>query len=278
MYTKMKNNLTVFLSKIKGSITTKGVVLFVSIQLVAIIVAFTLFGIIPVVSEVKKITTEFGLEGVRGNKLPAEKAVLLERVRDREHYESVLNSALSLSKTDSISLLIDLNDSLAILSLKGVSLFQSKISEIEFNQGLKKLPVYLRDSLYSGPFPVKEELASIEKFPVVVKKAPKDTTEASANNAAPELPIQNDVFVLFALDNNLVIEINQEEQDLAGSKRAYREFNRNYSKFFREHNFAQLKDKSAPSYLYRLKISIPREEARSIYRALPIKPYVLVRY
>ncbi|PKO96812.1 MAG: hypothetical protein CVU12_03525 [Bacteroidetes bacterium HGW-Bacteroidetes-7] len=274
----MKNFIIKLQNKINGAVTTKGVVLFITVQLAVLVGAFILFGIIPVSSEVSKITSEFGIERTGNQKLPPEKIVLLERVRDREHYESILKSALSLSKTDSISLLIDLNDSLAILSLKGVSLFQSKISEIEFNKGLKKLPVYLRDSLYSGPFPVKDELASIEKFPVVVKKAPKDTTEASANNAAPELPIQNDVFVLFALDNNLVIEINQEEQDLAGSKRAYREFNRNYSKFFREHNFAQLKDKSAPSYLYRLKIFIPREEARSIYRALPIKPYVLVRY
>ncbi|HCT93507.1 MAG: hypothetical protein A2X19_01475 [Bacteroidetes bacterium GWE2_39_28] len=274
----MKNNLTMLFSKIKGSFTTKGVVIFVSVQLMAIIAAFILFGIIPVGNEVSKITKQFNPEGVSENKLPQEKVALLERVRDREHYESVLKSALLLSKTDSISLLIDLKDSLAILSLKGVSLFQSKISEIEFNQGLKKLPVYLRDSLYSGPFPVKKELASIEKFPVVIKKAPKDTTEASADDAAPILPIQNDVFVLFLLDNNLVIEINQQEHDLAGSKRAYRNFKANYSRFFRDHNFALIKDKNAPSYLYRLKIFIPREEARSIYRALPIKPYVLVRY
>lgn len=274
----MKNFIIKLQNWIKGAVTSRALIVYISVQLVVVVGAFILFGIIPVSNEVSKITSEFGIERTGNQKLPAEKAVLLERVRDREHYESILKSALSLSKTDSISLLIDLNDSLAILSLKGVSLFQSKISVIEFNQGLKKLPVYLRDSLYSGPFLVKDELASIEKFPVVVKKAPKDTTEASANNAAPELPIQNDVFVLFALDNNLVIEINQEEKDLAGSKRAYREFNRNYSKFFREHNYAQLKDKSAPSYLYRLKIFIPREEARSIYRALPIKPYVLVRY
>ena len=274
----MKNNLTMLFSKIKGSITIKGVVIFVSVQLMAIIAAFILFGIIPVGNEVNKITKQFNLVGVSENKLPQEKVALLERVRDREHYESVLKSALLLSKTDSISLLIDLKDSLAILSLKGVSLFQSKISEFEFNQGLKKLPVYLRDSLYSGPFPVKKELASIEKFPVVIKKAPKDTTEASADDAAPILPIQNDVFVLFLLDNNLVIEINQQEHDLAGSKRAYKDFKANYSRFFRDHNFALIKDKNAPSYLYRLKIFIPREEARSIYRALPIKPYVLVRY
>lgn len=274
----MKDFIIKLQNKIKGVATTKGVVIFVSVQLAVLIGAFLLFGIIPVNTEVKKITSEFGIERTIKQKISPEKTVLLEKVRDSEHYESILNSALALSKTDSISLLIDLNDSLAILSLKGVSLFQSKISVVEFNQGLKKLPVYLRDSLYSGPFLVKDELASIEKFPVVVKKAPKDTTEASANDAAPVLPIQNDVFVLFALDNNLVIEINQEEQDLAGSKRAYREFNRNYSRFFRDHNFALIKDKNAPSYLYRLKIFIPREEARSIYRALPIKPHVLVRY
>lgn len=263
---------------VKRRVPLKWVVIFIAVQITAVAAAFLIFGLIPVSREVKNITATYGLDKAADKSALSVNADLLFKIREREHYDSFLRSALALSKSDSISLLIDLSDSLAILSLKGVFLFQTKISEIEFNKGLDKLPVFLRDSLYSGPFMVEREFASIEKFPVVVKKAPKDTTEANADNSAPVLPTQNDVFVLLAFANNLVIEINQEEDDLAGSVKAWREYKKGYSKFFKEHNLALFKDKNAPEYLYRIKISIPREDARSIYRALPLKPFVLVRY
>lgn len=273
----MKNIFINIKNTIKERIRIKWVVIFCSVQIVVILISLSLFGILPVNREHSRISEEFNLKSAATANRP-DNSELLMKVRERDHYDSYLRSALALSRTDSITLLIDLSDSLAILSLKGVFLFQSKLSEIKFNKGLQKLPVYLRDSLYSGPAQVKTELASIEKFPVVVKKAPKDTTEANAAESAPVLPVQNDVFIMFAFDNNLVIEFNQQEREFAGSKRAYRKYKKEYNRFFRSHNAIALKDKEAPTYLYRLQVSLPREDARSIYRALPIKPYILVRY
>ncbi|OFY44244.1 MAG: hypothetical protein A2X18_01130 [Bacteroidetes bacterium GWF2_40_14] len=259
------------------NISKKTIVVFLVIQVAIALLAFILFGLIPAHSEAGKISAIAELKsGGTDKELPKETLNLIKEVRASEHHEAYLRSTLKLSRTDSIALFIDLNDSLAFLSLKGVYLFQSKISKIKINKGLKKLPYFLRDSLYSGPIQVIEEISSIEKFPIVVKKAPKDTAEA--NQSAPALPIQNDVYVMFSFSNNMVIEIDQEEDELAGTRRAYRQYKRQYRRWFLSENISALFDPDRSGYIYHITIELPREDARSIYRALPLKPFVVVRY
>lgn len=261
------------------NISKKSIIVFIAIQVAIALLAFILFGLVPAHREAEKISAVAEMKsGGKDSELPKETFNLIEEVRASEHHEAYLRSTLKLSRKDSIALFIDLNDSLAFLSLKGVYLFQSKISKIKISKGLKKLPYFLRDSLYSGPLQVVEEISSIEKFPVVVKKAPKDTSEANQTGAAPVLPIQNDVFVLFSFSNNMVIEIDQEEDELAGTRRAYRQYKRQYRRWFLSENISALFDPEKSGYIYHITIKLPREDARSIYRALPLKPYVVVRY
>lgn len=249
-----------------NNITGRSAFTAVTIIIGVALTAFILFGLLPVIGEYKAksalLTPE---QSIGPEALTRERTEQIEKIIALRHYESFLKSELDLAKSDSISLLIDLEDSVAKLSFKGVTLFESGISMIYLSKGLERLPLYLRDSLFSGPLLVNEELSSIEKYPVVVKKAPKDTTEARVESA-PTLPVQNDVFVLFSFDNNLIIEINQEERSLAGSKAAFREYRREYRKWF------------GREYTYRLEIRLPREDTRSIYRALPLKPQVVIRY
>jgi hypothetical protein len=262
-----------------GRVSIKNLILFVSLQLLILFIAFIFFGWLPVHREAKKISSYLNAPtGDTINKLLESKIELISKIYNTEHLESILKANLSLSKTDSIALLIDLKDSLAILSFKGIAIFESKITNFELNKGLIKMPTFLRDSLFSGPIMVKEELSSIEKFPIVVKKAPKDTTEANLLSTAPTLPTQSDVFFLFAFERNIIIEIKQHETELVGSAAKYRQYKNQRGKWIQQKNVATLKNSENPSYLYALTIEIAREDARSIYRALPIKPYILVRY
>jgi len=263
----------------KLNISKKSIGIFAIIQVAIALIAFILFGLIPVNREFRTISGKVEAK-YNGSKSEISKDTynLVKQARANEHHEAYLRSTLKLSKTDSISLLIDLKDSFAFLSLKGVYLFQSKISHIDINKGLKKLPDFLRDSLCSGPMIVEEDISSIEKFPIVIKKAPKDTTEANKAGSAPVLPIQNDVFILLTFGNSMVIEIAQQEHELAGTRHAYRTYKRLYKKWFLAKNFQSLIDPDKRGYIYHITIELPREDARSIYRALPIKPFVVVRY
>lgn len=261
------------------NISKKSIIVFLAIQVAVALSSFILFGLVPALREAGKIKDVADKKSDMADaELPEGTLKLIEKVRASEHHEAYLRSTLKLSKKDSIALFIDLNDSLAFLSLKGVYLYQSKISKIKINKGLKKMPYFLRDSLYSGPLQVVEEISSIEKFPIVIKKAPKDTSEANQSGAAPTLPIQNDVFVMFNFSNNMIIEIDQEENELAGTRRAYRQYKRQYRRWFMSESISALFDSERSGYIYHITIELPREDARSIYRALPLKPFVVVRY
>ncbi len=244
----------------------KYIIAFLAVQAVTAAVLFYILSVAPVKREIMRISEQFTYTTATGSSQTAE---YLNKLRDAKHHEAFLKSALSLAKRDSIALLIDLKDSLAILSLKGVYLFESKISVIKLSKGLEKMPAEVRDSLFGGPMQLSSEIVSIEKFPIVVKKAPKDTTEAKSDDSAPTLPVQNDVFAMFTFNNGMVIELAQSQKELAGHKSAYRKYKRESRSRIR---------KEERDYLYMLRIELPREEARSIYRALPLRPYVVVRY
>ncbi len=240
-----------------GAIPLKTLLIFVSLQLAVLALAFVVLGLMPVNHEVKRISN--GLIHKTGNgrnSLALANIDLANQVIKSEHHEAILNANLMLSKADSISLIIDLNDSLAILSFKGVNLFKSKISNIKFNKGLEKLPLLVLDSLFSGPFLTDSELSSIEKFPIVIKKAPKDSIEANLANKAPELPKYTDVFWFFTFSNNFTIEIQQEEDALVGSPSDYRKYKREKSKWLRKKDLKAITQPDQWGYTYQISIEI----------------------
>jgi hypothetical protein len=255
------------------------VFIFLSVQIAVLALAFVVFGLLPVRQEVSGFSKGMN-QGVFISKDTLKKSsiMLANSVISAEHHEAVLKSKLQFSKADSIALLIDLNDSLAILTFKGADLLRSKISKITFNKGIEKLPIYLLDSLFSGPFKVVDEYSTIEKFPIVVKKAPKDTLEANMANAAPELPKQTDVFWFCSFDNRLMVEIRQQEEELIGGEKEYKSYRKAKSQWLRKKSTEVFFNSHESGYTYQISIEIPREQARSIYRALPVKPIVLVRY
>lgn len=255
------------------------VLYFIALQLGIIILAFIAFGVLPVSREVRNIFQALdGKKSIDSNAHSQTSIELANNLVEVLHHEAFLRSHLQLARADSIALLIDLNDSLAILTFKGVFLFTSRISSIQLNNGLERLPIAVLDSLFSGPFTVVEEISTIEKFPIVVKRAPRDTLEALAFNTAPELPKQQDVFWFFALGSNFTVEIGQQEDQLVGKQRYYRKYRWARSQWLRSRGMAAITNPQNQGYVYQLSIEIPREDARSIYRALPIKPVVVIRY
>ncbi len=281
-YDIYKMMLREHLNNLKGMIRNvplKLFVVFFLLQLLIVLLAFIVIGLIPVSREVKQLSAKISNQTLTSDDdTVSHIGLIINEIRNKEHYEAFLKAKLKLAKADSISLFIDLNDSLVYLKFKGVYLMKSKISKINLNKGLEKLPIHLRDSLFSGPMMVVTEVSSIEKFPIVVKKAPKDTTEASLMNSAPVLPRQSDVFVLFEFDSGLFIEISQQEEELIAGRKAYRKYKRGKTKLFRERSARALFNDENRGYNYLIKIELPREDTRAIYRALPTKPQVIVRY
>lgn len=273
---KLIDGLTI-IRNILSFVSLRVIIIFLSIQIVIVILLFILVGIIPVRREMQSFLSDEG-SGLQIVSPSEGNRKIIEKIKSNEHHEAFLKSTLQLSKHDSISLLVDLSDSMLVLTFKGIYLFESRISSIYMNKGLRRMPLTLRDSLFSGPMEVFSCISSIEKFPLVVKKAPKDTTEASLTSSEPQLPRQSDVFFLYEFENGLFIEIGQEEKELIGGGKEYRKYERGKALAFREMYLKSIFYSKEKGYIYYLKIELPREEARAIFRALPDKPLLAVRY
>jgi len=272
----LKKNFIRILDTLR-SIPSKFYIITMGIQFLLISIIVIIFGLVPVKREINKIG-KIVSDSSNIKQRVETKTELLNRYLLAKHHESVLSNTIELAKADSIALIIDLQDSVVKISFKGVDLQVSRITEIIKNSGLRKMPFLMLDSLFSGPFYIEKDFSSIEKFPIVVKKAPKDTIEAEQLNKAPELPKQSDVFFFFIVNEHFIIEVAQNENELIGNPKVVKQYRKKKRDWIRQRNIDQIKDSQNPNYIYQLTVKIPREEARSIYRALPVYPVVLIRH
>ena len=80
-------------------------------------------------------------------------------LKDKIYKEALLK----LSELDSIQMVINLSDSTVNLSIKGVMIHQTKVSEIKKDKILRKMPLIQEIKLFSQPLPVHFQFATIIK-------------------------------------------------------------------------------------------------------------------
>lgn len=194
---------------------------------------------------------------------------LLEKIRTSQTERAFWNSRLAMAKSDSVSLSVDLVDSVINLEVRGVVVRQCKIHRFKTSRALGRLPQDISINWLSKPFSLQENWATTPKIPIVVKKAPKDTLEAIRMNATPVTPKLDDVYFTLKFERNLIIEIEQvEAPSITG--------------FFEKIFYGAFKTVAAAGStlndLFNLRIPrhdllatliITRADARAIYRALP---------
>jgi hypothetical protein len=118
---------------------------------------------------------------------------------------------LKLSESDSIQLVVNLQDSSVNLSIKGVFIQKTKMNEFHFDKYLRKMPLIQDVKLFSQPLMVYSIFATIVKEPIVVRHAPKDTLEAASNVWQPDTLIQNPAFVFFELEHGIYLILEQDD-------------------------------------------------------------------
>ncbi|HOC89414.1 MAG TPA: hypothetical protein PLO28_05130 [bacterium] len=199
-----------------------------------------------------------------------EMAEQMDALRLEETYANLL---LDLAKKDSVMLAINLRDSLVNLLIKGVPVRKCRISSFRMSQAIPH--VARLDSLHTWlypPFQLLNESATIPKAPIRIMDAPKDTIEAEAM-AGQEIPIENnDVHFTMQFNRNLTVRIEQEQPPSSSS-----EFKKKFA-FDMERIFAEarttirnLKRKRLPEHKLWIEVVVSREDAKAIYRAIPVK-------
>ncbi len=191
--------------------------------------------------------------------------------------EAFLNSLYKMAMQDSISLCVDLQDSLASLYIKGVPVRKCKL--VHFRKSFAIRHFKSQDSLYNWlfpPFMVQKELATIPKSPIRTMRAPKDSNEARVYAQEETKPIEErDVHFTLECSRGLYLRF---EQTQSANVESWREKWR----FELEQIFEQarltikaLRQGKLPQHQLWIELDLTPEDAKAIYRALPSKNAML---
>ncbi|MBN1598039.1 MAG: hypothetical protein JW894_07075 [Bacteroidales bacterium] len=197
---------------------------------------------------------------------------LSEMVKEKTFREALLK----LSEKDSIQMTVNLSDSTVCLYIKGVKIHQARTNRFEEDKLFNQLTNKQYIKLFEQPLKINSQFATIVKEPVVVRHAPKDTLEAILNAWKPDTLFQNPAFVQFKLEYGIKLIFEQEYK--AGFKNKWVRF-----WFYKRiqvsgsvkalGRFISLKKQE---YSPTVKISIPVDDLRTIYRALPAEAFVVI--
>lgn len=204
---------------------------------------------------------------------------LLERWREISLQDRYVNSLIDISRSDSVNLSLNLRDSTLNLLIKGVIARSCKIQKLVFSNGivhLKKMGLYT--SWAGTPFTLQKEWSTIEKSPIKVKEAPKDTIEALKYMEEPAPPPLQDVHVTLKFDRHLMLNISQVQQTKLKNYPQRLRYEWDQLLIYLRETWHQLGTrKSTPPEMW-INIEISREDALAVYRAIPRNTALAVLY
>lgn len=215
--------------------------------------------------KMNELSMEFGPKAAEGvNTAMYSDSAYLALTREK----AFLQSRTLMAQTDSIYLTLDLPDSLANVEISGVTVYSAKISKYNMSSILSKGDRNVIYSLLSQPLVIQDASSSIRKEPLMIKIAPKDTSEYQPD-VMPDTSVVEPVNFILRMNNGLRIYVyQQEENDEAGKSHTFRF---DLDQRLRD-TWSAVKSVAVfkvPEYHPYIKIRIPREDARIIYRALP---------
>lgn len=184
-------------------------------------------------------------------------------------YETT-KTLLQLARGDSIYLVLDLRDSTLNLALKGVKLRRCRLSRLQISQSISVLKEKGLLAYWAGePFTLQSEWASMEKNPLQIKEAPKDTLEALKYLAEPVPPPVQDVHVSLRFDRHLIIHINQVQPTSWHNVDKRLSYELDWLFISLSEKIQQLKSRSRGKPALWIHLDMNRDDALAVYRAIP---------
>ena len=196
-----------------------------------------------------------------------------------------IESRLTMASNDSVGLSIDLESNLIQLELKGVVVMSSKIRDYSTSGFFRKMDGNVYFTMFGSPLTIQQFKSTIEKNPLKVVQAPKDTIAAEAAAIAAEAAAKKDtlhdenVFWTVKLDRDFELNI-QGIDSVTESHSKYKlgqgfEFERDLKNIM--NSFQHIIKFKKPTYTPEILISIPENDAKAILRALPRNSLVTIR-
>jgi hypothetical protein len=255
----------------------RNIFLIVLISLAALFtVYFTVMSVLSPARKLDEIKNEFAAKS-------SEKEKAVQTVLTDAAYlkllkqKSFLQSRILMAGTDSIYLTINLADSSANLEISGVAVHKARMSDVKVSRILMEDNEKAILSLLAKPFSIKYARATIKKEPVMVKMAPKDTSEYKPD-VMPDTSITEPVNYILEMTGGIRIYVYQSESVKFDDRVNQLRFDLNDRLNDTWSALKKVAVFKVPEYHPYIKMKLPRSDAKIIYRAIPKNGQIAVFY
>jgi hypothetical protein len=235
--------------------------------LLALLIYYTAMIMLAPVKKTNSLYEEYGFKQVAKNILNdtiITDSAYLTLFRERSYFQA----RTAMAETDSIYLSMNLIDSTLNLEISGVTVARTKFTRLSASKIFQDRNSYIVSSMLSRPFTVEKNIASIPKEPLMIRMAPKDTSEYKPD-IIPDTADYEPVNYIMEMDNGSVIYVYQEERLNNGDGIHLFLFDFSYRLGNAWGTIKSVFTFKVPDYHPFIKVRLPRSDAKIIYRALP---------
>jgi hypothetical protein len=182
--------------------------------------------------------------------------------------KAFLQSGIIMAESDSIYLTINLADSSMNLEISGVVVHKARMNSFKASRLLTNGNENIVFSMLSTPLTISSDIATILKEPVMLKMAPKDTSEYKPD-IMPDTSITEPVSYIFEMTNGIRIYVYQQENEKPSDRMTIFRFDLNDRLRKTWSALKRVAVLKVPEYHPCIKIRVARSDAKIIYRAIP---------
>jgi hypothetical protein len=175
--------------------------------------------------------------------------------------------------SDSVSLTVDLADSIITIEQKGVVLHTASINAFNISHVFKRIDRNDLSMALAVPLTIKESVSTIARKRYNVKIAPSDTSN-SAPMVTPDTLAGDAVCFRFGLDRGIQLEVRQSEDT---DNKTIKEYNSALNRNEYRRILSDLFAFRVPEYHPVIQIELGEKDARAIYKALPVHAKIALR-
>ena len=231
------------------------------------IIYYSVMSMISPVRKLEQIKNEFGAK--TAEKSDVEQRILMDSTYLKLLKEKAfLQSRIVMAETDSIYLTLNLADSTANIEISGVVVHKAKMKSVKTSKILKTGNENAILSMLATPFTISHAFATIKKEPVMIKMAPKDTSEYKPD-IMPDTSITEPVNYILEMNGGIRIYVYQEENVKLSDKMSHLSFDINDRLRDTWSALKRVAVLKVPEYHPFIKIRLPRTDAKIIFRAIP---------
>ncbi len=239
----------------------------ISVFLVLFIIYYSVMMMMSPVRKYTEMRKDSGIDSTevsrKGNPVYSD-STFLKLVKEK----AFLQTRIVMAGTDSIYLTMNLGDSTAHLEISGVSVHKVKFPRMEASKILIKGDENIILWKLSTPFEIARDWSTIKKEPVMIKMAPRDTSEYKPD-IMPDTSLTEPVYYILEMTDGTRLYVSQLENDKPQDRRSRFIFDLRYRMSDAWNSIKSVIRFRIPEYRLFIKIYLPRSDAKIIYRAIP---------